>query len=92
MLRQYKVDLIARFEEVESVNPKLIQDQKAKEIGRSSSTLKRYRHDINRLSPYKNPPNNTHKRKQKISNTTLDDKSNQEHELEKRQMTTEDLK
>ena len=49
---------------IKSVNPKLKQDQRAKEIGRSSSTLQRYRHDKNRLSPY-TIPTSSNKRGQK---------------------------
>ena len=52
-------------------------------MGCPSSTLQRYRQDINMLSPFIIPPNN-HKRKQKISN--------REHDLERPQMTSNDLK
>ena len=87
ILRQYKIDLMARFMEIKSFNPKLREDQIAKELGCSSSTLQRYRDDINRLSPYEIPPN-SHKRRQKISN----DNSDSEHDIEKRRMTSKDLK
>ena len=66
-----------------STSPRLRQDQIPKEFGCSSSTLQRYRQDINMLSPYKNPPNN-HRRRQKILN--------REHDLEKTQITSNDLK
>ena len=52
MLRQYKLNLMARFLEIKSVNPKLKQSEIAKELGCSSSTLQRYRQDINMLSRY----------------------------------------
>ena len=74
---------MARFMEIKSMNPRLRQDQMAKELGCSSSTLQRYRQDINMLSPYGIPPK-TIKRKQKISN--------REHDLERPQMTSNDLK
>ena len=48
--RQYKLDLMPRFKEIKSMNPGLRQDQIAKEIGCSSSTLQRYRQDIKMLS------------------------------------------
>ena len=67
ILRQYKLDLMARFMEIKSVNPKLRQNQIAKELGCSGSILKRYRNDVNMLSPYRIPPN-SHKRRQMISN------------------------
>ena len=62
-----------RFKEKKSINPKLKQSEVAKELGCSSSPLKRYIQDVNTLSPYRIPPN-SRKRKQKISNT--------EHDLE----------
>ena len=41
ILQQYKLNLLARFKEVKSVNPKLGRNQIAKELGCSSSTLQR---------------------------------------------------
>ena len=55
ILRQYKLYSMGRLMEIKSDNPKLRQDQIAKEIGYSSSTLQRYRHDMNTFSPYKIP-------------------------------------
>ena len=81
--RQNKVDIQARFMEVNSVNPRVKEDQTAKELGCSSSTLQRYRQDINMLSIYR-LSSNTDKRKRKISI--------QEHDLERPQMTSNDLK
>ena len=52
-LQQDKLDSICRFEKLKSINPKLKQDQIAKELGYSSSTLQRYRHDIKVQSRYK---------------------------------------
>ena len=53
ILRQYKLDLMARFMEKKSNNPKLTQKEIAKELGYSSSTLQRYRNDISMNSPYR---------------------------------------
>ena len=78
MLRQYKRDLMARFMEIKSVNPKLGQYQIARELCCSSASLQRYRHDINMLSPYR-IPSSCHKKGQKFSN----DKSNSEQDLKK---------
>ena len=66
---------MARFMEIKSLNPKIRQDQIAKELGCSSSTLRRYKNDINMLTPFRIPPNFTNKRKQKFSNANLDDDS-----------------
>ena len=48
---QYKLDLEATLMEIKSVNPQLNQDQMSKELGFSSSTLRRFRQDINMPSP-----------------------------------------
>ena len=49
--RQFKLDHMARFLEKIPINPKLKQSEIAKEFGCPSSTLKRYRNDINLLLP-----------------------------------------
>ena len=74
-----------------SVNPKLKQNQLAKEQRFSSSTLQRYRNVIEMLSPYRFPPNNTDERRQKSSNTNLNDILIREHDLKRLQMTSNDL-
>ena len=56
ILRQNNMDLIVRLMEIESVNPKIRQDQIAKELGCSNSTLQGYTQDMNMLSPYRIPP------------------------------------
>ena len=56
-LRQYKIHLLAEFMEIKSNKEKLEQDQIVTELGFPSSTVKRYRNDINMPSPYKIPPN-----------------------------------
>ena len=40
IMQQYKIDLMARFEEINSMNPRLRQDQTMKELNSSSSSLK----------------------------------------------------
>ena len=89
--RQYKLDSMVRLMKSKSVSPKLEQNQKAKELSYSSSTLQRYRNDINTLSPYRIPPNITNKRRQNCSNSNLDDNSNREHDVQRHEMTSNDL-
>ena len=91
ILRQYKLNLMAKLMEIKSINPKKTQDQIAKELGCSRSNLQRYRQDINMLSPHKYPPNNTNKGIQKISNTNLDDKSHRERDVKRPRVTSIDL-
>ena len=57
--RPYKLDLMARFMEIKSAKTRLKQDQIAKELGCSGSTLQRYRNDRNMFSPQKIRPTNT---------------------------------
>ena len=80
--RQYKLNLMTRFMEIKSLNPKVTQIEIAKELGYPTSSL-HDTHDINMLSPYRNTPI-SHKRKQK--------NSNQEHDLQRHQMTSNDPK
>ena len=51
ILRQHKLDLMARVVEIKSINPRMKQKGIAKELGCSSSTLQRYRNDIKIQSP-----------------------------------------
>ena len=53
---------MAGFMRVKYENPKLKQSQIANQLGLSSSTLQRYRIDMNMFSPYRICPNNTNKR------------------------------
>ena len=59
--RQYKLNLMADLMRVKYENPKMKQSEIANLLGMSSSTLQRYRNEINLLSPYRVNPNNTTK-------------------------------
>ena len=56
-------------------NPKMKQSEIANHLGMSSSTLQRYRNDINMLSPYGIHSNNTNKQTKKVKNTDFDNNS-----------------
>ena len=83
--RQYKLNLMADFMRVKYENPRMKQSEIANQLGMSSSTIKRYRNDINMLSPYKINPNNAKKRQKKAKN---DDNG----ELKRPQLASNDLK
>ena len=83
--RQYKLNLMADFMRVKNENPRMKQSEIANQLGMSSSTLQRYRNDINMLSPYRINPNNTKKLSKKAK---IDDNG----ELKRPQMTSNDLK
>ena len=75
---------MADFMRVKHENPRMKQSEIANQLGMSSSTLQRYRNDINMLSPYRTTPNNTKKRSKKAK---IDDNS----DLKRPQMTSNDL-
>ena len=82
--RQYKLNLMADFMRIKHENPRMKQFEIANQLGMSSSTLQRYRNDINMLSPYRITPNNTKKRSKKAK---IDDNK----DLKRPQMTSNDL-
>ena len=64
--RQYKLNLMADFMRVKYENPRMKQSEIANQLGMSSSTVQRYRNDINMLSPYRINPNNTKKLQKRL--------------------------
>ena len=68
------------------------QSEIANQLGMSSSTVQRYRNDINMLSPYRIDPNNSNKRTKKVKNTNFDNNSHHEVDVKRPQMTSNDLK
>ena len=83
--RQYKLNLMADFMKVKYENPRMKQSEIANQLGMSSSTLQRYRNDINMLSPYRINPNNTKKRPKKVK---IDDNG----DFKRLQLTSNDVK
>ena len=83
--RQYKLNLMADFMRVKYENPRIKQCEIANQFGLSSSTVQRYRNDINMLSPYRINPNNVKKRTKKAKINDIGD-------LKRPQMTSNDLK
>ena len=83
--RQYKLNLMADFMRVKYENPRMKQTEIANQLGMSSSTVQRYRNDINMLSPYRISPNNVKKRPKMAKIDDIGD-------LKRPQMTSNDLK
>ena len=52
LLRLYKENMMLKFMEIKSNEPKLTQKQISNQLVFSDSTIKRYRDDINMDSPY----------------------------------------
>ena len=65
LTRHYKLKLMNDFMHIKYQNPKMKQSEIANNLNMSSSTLQRYRNDINMLSPYRISHNNTKKRSKK---------------------------
>ena len=65
LTRHYKLKLMNDFMYIKYQNPKMKQSEIANNLNMSSSTLQRYRNDINMLSPYRINANNNKKRQKK---------------------------
>ena len=59
ILRQYNLDKMAKFMEIKSINPRLKQSEMARELKISSSSIQRYRREINMVSPCRIPTSAT---------------------------------
>ena len=70
--RQYKLNLMDNFMRIIYENPKMKQSEIANHLGKSSSTLQKYRNDKIMLSPYRMSPNNTNKRTKKDFKNNFD--------------------
>ena len=90
--RQYKLYLMADFMRLKYENSRTKQSEIVNQIGLSTSTLQRFRNDINMLSPYRINPNNTSKRTKNVSNGNFDKNSTQKSDVKRPQMTSIDLK
>ena len=83
--KYYKLKLMNDFMNIKYQNPKMTQSEISSQLNMSSSTTKRYRNDINMLSPYRINPNNVKKRPKKA-------KIDNNDEPKRPQMTSNDLK
>ena len=85
LTRHYKLKIMNDFMYMKYQNPKLKQSELANNLNMSSSTIQRYRNDINMQSPYRINPNNTKKRTKKPKIDDIGD-------LKRPQMTSNDVK
>ena len=85
LTKYYKLKLMNDFMNIKYQNPRMTQSEISTQLNMSSSTIKRYRNDINMLSPYRNNPNNVKKRSKKAK---IDDIG----EPKRAQLTSNDLK
>ena len=80
------------FLNIKYQNPKMKHSEIANQLDISSSALKRYRNDINMLSPYRINQNNGEKRTKKALNADFDNNSYHEADIQRPQLTLNDLK
>ena len=90
--RQYKQNLMADFMRLKYENPKLKQSEIADQLSYLTSILQRFRNEKNMLSPYTIQPNNKNKQTKKTSNTNFDKNSHREPDVQRPQMTSNELK
>ena len=85
LTKYYKLKLMNDFKNIKYQNPKMTQSEISSQLNMSSSTIKRYRNDINMLSPYRISANNVKKRTKKAKIDDICD-------LKRPQMTSNDSK
>ena len=85
LTKYYKLKLMNDFMNIKYQNPKMTQSEISSQLNMSPSTIKRYRNDINMLSPYRINPNNVRKQQKK---TEIDNNG----DLKRPQLTSNDLK
>ena len=85
LTRHYKLKLMNDFMHIKYQNPKMKQSEIADQLKMSSSTLQRFKNDINMQSPYRNNPNN-HKKHPKEA------KIDESRDLKRPQINLNDLK
>ena len=73
------------FMNIKYQNPKITKSEISSQLNMSPSTIKRFRNDINMLSPYRINPNNVKKQQKK---TKIDNKG----DLKRPQMSSNELK
>ena len=85
LTKYYKLKLMNDFMNIKYQNPKMTQSEISSQLNMSSSTIKRYRNDINMFSPYRINSNNVKKQSKKA-------KIGKNDEPKRPQMTSNDLK
>ena len=76
LTKYYKLKILNDFMYMKYQNPKLKQSELANNLNMSSSTIQRYRNDINMQSPYRISPNNVKKRTKKAKIDDIGDLKN----------------
>ena len=89
---QHKLYVMADFMRIKYENPKLRQSEIALRMNCSTSTLQRYRNDINMLSPFRIQPNSTNKQQKMTSNLNSNNDIHSDLDFKRPQMISNDPK
>ena len=92
LTKYYKLKLMNDFMNIKYQNPKMTQSEISSQLNMSSSNIKRYRNDINMLSPYRISPNNTKKRPKKAKIDNNDEPKRPQMTSNDRKITSNDKK
>ena len=85
LTKYYKLKLMNDFLHIKYQNPKMTQSEISSQLNMSPSTIKRYRNDINMISPYRINSNNVKKQQKKV-------KIDNNGDPKRAQLTSNDLK
>ena len=85
LTKYYKLKLMNDFMNIKYQNQKMTQSETSSQLNMSSSTIQRYRNDINMLSPYRISSKNVKEQHKKV-------KIDNNGDLKRPQMTSNDLK
>ena len=71
LTKYYKLKLMNDFMNIKYQNPKMTHSEISSQLNMSSSTIQRYRNDINMLSPYRIKPKNVKKQQKRPKSITM---------------------
>ena len=71
LTKYYKLKLMNDFMNIKYQNPKMTQSEISSQLNMSSSTIKRYRNDINMFSPYRINSNNVKKQQKRLKSIIM---------------------
>ena len=71
LTKYYKLKLMNDFMDIKYQNPKMRQSEISSQLNMSPSTIKRYRNDINMLSPYRINSNNVKNNKKGLKSIIM---------------------
>ena len=71
LTKYFKLKHMKDFMNIKYQNPKMTQSEISSQLNMSSSTIKRYRSDLNKISPYRINPNNAKQRQKRLKSIIM---------------------